>query len=76
MQVERHADRYFAATRAASDFTEFLMMAPAADRIVPMYGVLFRNEPMPRDGRLTVSDAPGFGVDLNRDLAFSRPHKH
>jgi L-rhamnonate dehydratase len=67
---------HFAATRAGSDFTEFLMMAAAADRIVPMYGTLFRNEPLPVDGRLTVPDAPGFRVDLNRDLPFARPHSH
>jgi L-rhamnonate dehydratase len=67
---------HFAATRAASDFTEFLMMSPAGDRIAPMYGAIFRNEPLPRDGRLTVPDAPGFGVELNRDLPFARPHRH
>lgn len=67
---------HFVATRAQSEFTEFLMMAPEADRIVPMYGPLFRNEPLPRDGRLTVPDAPGFGVELNRDLPFQRPHRH
>lgn len=67
---------HFVATRKDSDFTEFLMMAPEADRIVPMYGPLFRNEPLPRDGRLAVPDEPGFGVELNRDLPFLRPHKH
>lgn len=65
---------HFVATRADSTFTEFLMMAPAADRIVPMYGALFANEPLPRDGRIRVPDAPGFGVDLSPALALSRPH--
>ncbi|MGQ0567341.1 MAG: L-rhamnonate dehydratase [Gemmobacter sp.] len=66
---------HFVATRAQSTFAEFLMMAPDAGCIVPMYGDLFRNEPLPRDGRLAVSDAPGFGVDLNRALPFARPHR-
>lgn len=67
---------HFVATRKESDFTEFLMMAPGADRIVPMFGALFRNEPLPVDGRLTVPDDPGFGVELNRDLPLVRPYKH
>jgi L-rhamnonate dehydratase len=67
---------HFVATRRDSTFTEFLMMAPEADRIVPMYGGLFANEPVPADGRIAVPDAPGFGVDLAPGLAFARPHDH
>jgi L-rhamnonate dehydratase len=65
---------HFVTTRANSPFAEFLMMSPDADRIVPMYDPLLVGEPLPVNGRLTVPDSPGFGVDLNPDLPYARPH--
>jgi L-rhamnonate dehydratase len=65
---------HFVATRHNSPFTEFLMMSPRADVIVPMYGALLDGEPLPVNGRLRVSDAPGFGVGLNPGLTYARPH--
>ncbi|MBV8818180.1 MAG: L-rhamnonate dehydratase, partial [Acidobacteriaceae bacterium] len=56
---------HFVITRHNSPFTEFLMMAPAADQIVPMFHPLLLDEPIPVDGRIRLSDAPGFGVRLN-----------
>ena len=54
---------------------EFLMMSPAADEIVPVFGDIFLNEPLPNDGFLQLSDAPGWGVQLNRDgLNLRRPY--
>jgi L-rhamnonate dehydratase len=58
---------------------EFLVMSPQADRIVPLFGTLLKNEPLPKDGLIYLSDAPGFGVELNDDLKrvrpYARPHK-
>ena len=31
-------------------------------------------EPVPVNGKLKVPDAPGFGVELNRDIALHRPY--
>ena len=45
---------------------EFLMMSPAADTIAPVFGELFVEEPLPHAGCLTLSEAPGWGVELNR----------
>jgi L-rhamnonate dehydratase len=56
---------HFSITRHNSPFSEFLMMAPQADAIIPMFSPLLLDEPVPRDGRMTLSDAPGFGVRLN-----------
>lgn len=67
---------HFAVTRHHSPFAEFLMMAPQADRVVPMFDPLLEGEPLPEDGRLKVGDRPGFGVELNRGLAFDRPFPH
>jgi L-rhamnonate dehydratase len=65
---------HFVTTRHNSPFAEFLMMSPKADRIIPMYDPLLIGEPLPVNGRLVVPDTPGFGVSLNPDLTYSRPH--
>ncbi|HNC23334.1 MAG TPA: L-rhamnonate dehydratase [Opitutaceae bacterium] len=64
---------HFAIASDVTPFSEFLMMAPQADKIVPMFSPLFTNETVPVDGHVTVSEAPGFGVDLNPALKWSRP---
>ena len=54
---------------------EFLMMSPAADEIVPVFGDIFLDEPLPRDGYLMLPEKPGWGVELNRDgLSLKRPY--
>ena len=65
---------HFVITRHNSPFAEFLMMAPAADRVVPMFTPLLLDEPVPVNGRLKLGDAPGFGVRLNPECALHRPY--
>jgi len=67
---------HFVITRHNSPFAEFLMMAPKADQVVPMFTPLLLNEPVPVNGRLKVPDAPGFGVRLNPECAMHRPYTH
>jgi L-rhamnonate dehydratase len=67
---------HFVVTRHNSPFAEFLMMAPAADRVVPMFTPLLLDEPVPVNGRLQVPDRPGFGVRLNPECALQRPYEH
>ena len=67
---------HFAITRHNSPFAEFLMMAPAADRIVPMFTPLLLDEPVPVNGRMKVPERPGFGVRLNPDCVLRRPYEH
>jgi L-rhamnonate dehydratase len=66
---------HFVATRPESPFAEFLMMAPDAASVVPMFTPLLTGEPVPEGGRLPVSalDRPGFGVELDRTLELERP---
>ena len=45
---------------------EFLNLSPKADAIVPLFGGLFPDEPLPKDGFIELDDKPGFGVTLNR----------
>jgi L-rhamnonate dehydratase len=67
---------HFVITRHNSPFAEFLMMAPAADRVVPMFHPQLIGEPVPVNGRLKLADSPGFGVELNRSIALHRPYEH
>ena len=43
---------HFVITRHNSPFAEFLMMAPAADKVVPMFHPQLTGEPVPVNGRL------------------------
>ena len=52
------------------------MMAPAADKVVPMFHPQLLGEPVPVNGRLKLPDRPGFGVELNRSLPLQRPYTH
>lgn len=69
---------HFVITRHNSPFAEFLMMAPKADEVVPMFNPLLLDEPVPQRGRMSVSalDKPGFGVRLNPACTLHRPYQH
>jgi L-rhamnonate dehydratase len=69
---------HFVATRHNSPFAEFLMMAPGADRVQPMFAPQLLGEPVPMNGKMRVSalDKPGFGVELNASIPLSRPYEH
>ncbi len=67
---------HFVVNRHNSPFSEFLMMAPAADKVIPMFAPLLLDEPIPVNGRLIVPDAPGFGVRLNPECKLHRPYHH
>ena len=69
---------HFVITRHNSPFAEFLMMAPEADKVVPMFTPLLLDEPVPEGGRMKASvlDKPGFGVRLNPEIALNRPYTH
>ncbi|RNF73998.1 L-rhamnonate dehydratase [Marinomonas rhizomae] len=69
---------HFVFTRQNSPFAEFLMMAPNADKVVPMFNPLLLDEPVPLNGKMNISalDKPGFGVRLNPECELSRPYIH
>ena len=69
---------HFVITRHNSPFAEFLMMAPKADEVVPMFNPLLLDEPIPQQGRMAVNqlDKPGFGVRLNPECMLERPYSH
>ena len=45
---------------------EFLNLTPKSDGILPYFGGLFPDEPLPKDGYIDLPDRPGFGVTLDR----------
>ena len=47
---------------------EFLNLAPKSDYIASYFGNIFKDEPVPIDGYVTLTDKPGFGVELNENL--------
>lgn len=54
---------------------EYLVLSPGADKIVPLFGDLFTDEPLPADGYIDLPDRPGFGVTLNREgVDLRRPY--
>ena len=53
---------------------EFLVMSANADQIVPLFGNLFKNEPLPKNGYIELPDTPGWGVELNKSLKRIRPY--
>ncbi|WP_104133186.1 L-rhamnonate dehydratase [Cryobacterium sp. M91] len=67
---------HFVTTRTNSPFAEFLMMHETAEEVVPMFSPLLLNEPVPVNGRMKVPETPGFGVELNPDIAKFRPYTH
>ncbi|HZK36414.1 MAG TPA: L-rhamnonate dehydratase [Aeromicrobium sp.] len=67
---------HFVTTRTNSPFSEFLMMHPTAEEVVPMFSPMLLNEPVPINGRLKVPETPGFGVELNPELDKHRPYTH
>lgn len=58
---------HFVVSQANSPFQEYLANSPDGKTILPVFGDLFVNEPLPVKGYLEVSelDKPGFGLELN-----------
>ncbi|EJU03623.1 mandelate racemase/muconate lactonizing enzyme family protein [Dacryopinax primogenitus] len=56
---------HFIMSQAHSPFCEYIANSPDGKSIHPCFGDLFLNEPLPIGGILDVSDAPGFGLELN-----------
>jgi L-rhamnonate dehydratase len=46
---------------------EYINLSPNADKVVPYFGGLFSDEPLPANGYIDLPDKPGFGVTLVRD---------
>ena len=58
---------HFVVSQANSPFQEYLANSADGKSVLPVFGNLFTNEPIPVKGYLEVSelDKPGFGLELN-----------
>lgn len=63
---------HFVISQTNAPFCEYIANSPDGLSVQPVFGKLFLNEPVPANGRLAVSDAPGFGLDLNPNAALER----
>lgn len=59
---------HYLATRPPEPLAEFLLLEPGGADVVPILGPSFIGEPLPRDGRLMLGDAPGFGLGQAVDV--------
>jgi L-rhamnonate dehydratase len=55
---------HFIASQTGVAFCEYVAASADGMSVVPMFGELFEGEEMPVNGKLTVSSAPGFGMEL------------
>jgi len=53
---------------------EYINLSPKADKIVPYFGGLFPDEPLPANGFIDLPNKPGFGVTLCKDT-LRRPYE-
>ncbi|TKX22939.1 L-galactonate dehydratase-like protein 2 [Elsinoe australis] len=58
---------HFVVSQSNCPFQEYLANSPDGKSVLPVFGNLFTNEPIPTKGYLDVSvlDKPGFGLELN-----------
>ena len=58
---------HFVVSQANSPFQEYLANSPDGKSVMPVFGNLFTNEPIPKNGVLAVTelDKPGFGLEIN-----------
>ena len=55
---------HFIASQTGTAFCEYVAASPDGRSIRPVFGDLFVGEDLPKDGKLKVSSAPGFGMEL------------
>ena len=55
---------HFIASQPHSPFCEYVAASPDGRSILPVFGNIFTGETLPSNGRLRLSDAPGFGMAI------------
>lgn len=88
LKITAHADAYdipvlphgsgpysyhFIAAQASQPHCEYVAASPDGRSVLPCFGSLFTGEAIPQNGRLKISDQPGFGMEI-ADRALLRPY--
>lgn len=55
---------HFIASQTGAAFCEYVAASPDGKSIQPVFGDLFVGEQLPQNGKLKLSDRPGFGMEL------------
>ncbi len=55
---------HFITSQTGPAFCEYVAASPDGRSIQPVFGSLFTGEQLPQNGKLRLSEAPGFGMDL------------
>ncbi|XOQ13492.1 MAG: L-rhamnonate dehydratase [Shouchella clausii] len=66
---------HYVMTKTNSPFAEYLMMSPEADHVVPQFYPLLKNEIVPVNGKVKLTEEPGFGVELNETVSLQEIKK-
>lgn len=59
---------HFIAAQTGPAFCEYVLASADGQSVLPVFGALFDGEPLYRDGRMVLPDAPGFGMSLKHDV--------
>lgn len=62
---------HFVLSQTHVPYCEYVANSPDGRSVLPVFGGLFVDEPVPANGRLDVSDKPGFGLTLNPGVALT-----
>lgn len=66
---------HFVMSQPQIPFCEYVNTSPGGDRIERVFGSMFANEVLPVDGRICLSDKPGWGLTLDRSaVQLVRPY--
>jgi L-alanine-DL-glutamate epimerase-like enolase superfamily enzyme len=63
---------HFVMSQPNSPYCEYVANSADGKSIRPVFGSLFLEEPTPKDGRIDISDKPGFGLTLDPRAAIQR----
>lgn len=55
---------HFAMAHTNAPFCEYVASSADGVDVLPVFGSLFANEPLPQNGHIKLTDAPGFGLEL------------
>jgi L-alanine-DL-glutamate epimerase-like enolase superfamily enzyme len=58
---------HYAMTQPSIPFVEYCITSPKGDVVTSVFGDMFEGEPLATNGTIALSDAPGWGLRLNRD---------
>ncbi len=64
---------HFVMSQPHIPFSEYVNMSADGTEVAPVFGALFEGEDAPVDGKVRLSDRPGFGVTLRDGITLTRP---